>query len=193
LPVLPQCRFYISYTVFELPLQLVTKKFGPGKTLPIFTLLFGLFSLVMGFVKNYGQAIGVRFCESLLCGTRPPTGARAPSLLSSLTPPAFSFSSVLGIAEGAIFPGLAFYLSRFCAPNVLLESRRSPPLTQNCPPTDRKDELGFRLSCYLVCTPAAGAFGGLLASGLLKIDSIGPYRSWRYVPARSLSLLVRRR
>ncbi|TNY19435.1 putative MFS transporter [Rhodotorula diobovata] len=121
------CVFYISYTVFELPLQLVTKKFGPGKTLPIFTLLFGLFSLVMGFVKNYGQAIGVRF--------------------------------LLGIAEGAIFPGLAFYLSRFY----------------------RKDELGFRLSCYLVCTPAAGAFGGLLASGLLKIDSIGPYRSWRCI------------
>ncbi|TNY19420.1 putative MFS transporter [Rhodotorula diobovata] len=121
------CVFYISYTVFELPLQLVTKKFGPGKTLPIFTLLFGLFSLVMGFVRNYGQAIGVRF--------------------------------LLGIAEGAIFPGLAFYLSRFY----------------------RKDELGFRLSCYIVCAPGAGAVGGLLASGLLKIDSIGPYRSWRCI------------
>ncbi|GAA5890593.1 hypothetical protein JCM8208_004926 [Rhodotorula glutinis] len=121
------CVFYVSYTVFELPLQLVTKKFGPGKTLPVLAFLFGLFSLCMGFVENYGQAIGVRF--------------------------------LLGVAESCIFPGLAFYLSRFY----------------------RKDELGFRLSCYLVCTPAAGGFGGLLASGLLKIDSIGQYRSWRWL------------
>ncbi|GAA5848303.1 hypothetical protein JCM9279_001004 [Rhodotorula babjevae] len=119
------CVFYVSYTVFELPLQLVTKKVGPGKMLPILAFFFGLFSLCMGFVQNYGQAIGVRF--------------------------------LLGVAESCIFPGLAFYLSRFY----------------------RKDELGFRLSCYLVCTPAAGGFGGLLASGILKIDSIGQYRSWR--------------
>ncbi|KPV77704.1 uncharacterized protein RHOBADRAFT_11949, partial [Rhodotorula graminis WP1] len=118
---------YVSYTVFELPLQLVTKKIGPGKTLPALAFLFGLFSLCMGFVQNYGQAIGVRF--------------------------------LLGVAESCIFPGLAFYLSRFY----------------------RKDELGFRLSCYLVCTPAAGACGGLLASGLLKIGSIGQYRSWRVI------------
>ncbi|KPV77718.1 uncharacterized protein RHOBADRAFT_31279 [Rhodotorula graminis WP1] len=121
------CVFYVSYTVFELPLQLVTKKIGPGKTLPVLTLLFGLFSLCMGFVQNYGAAIAVRF--------------------------------LLGIGEGGIFPGLAFYLSRFY----------------------RKDELGFRLSCYIVCAPGAGAVGGLLASGLLKIGSIGQYRSWRCI------------
>lgn len=45
----------------------------------------------------------------------------------------------------------------------------------------RKDELGFRLACYIVCAPLAGAFGGLLASGILKLDSIGPYTRWRYV------------
>lgn len=47
--------------------------------------------------------------------------------------------------------------------------------------TDRKDELGFRLALYIVCAPLAGAFGGLLASGILKIDHIGPYRTWRLV------------
>lgn len=66
---------------------------------------------------------------------------------------------LLGVAEGAVFPGIAFYLSRFY----------------------RKDELGFRLSCYIVCAPAAGAVGGLLASGILKIHSIGWLRQWRYV------------
>ncbi|GAA5890625.1 hypothetical protein JCM8208_004939 [Rhodotorula glutinis] len=66
---------------------------------------------------------------------------------------------LLGIAEGGVFPGIAFFLSRFY----------------------RKDELGFRLACYIVCAPLAGAVGGLLASGILKIDSIGPYRTWRSV------------
>ena len=66
---LPLCS-YVSYTVFELPLQLVTKKIGPGKTLPALAFLFGLFSLCMGFVQNYGQAIGVRFRESLFSTRR---------------------------------------------------------------------------------------------------------------------------
>ncbi|GAA6005626.1 uncharacterized protein JCM10292_006718 [Rhodotorula paludigena] len=69
---------------------------------------------------------------------------------------------LLGIAEGGVFPGLAYFeslLSRFY----------------------RKDELGFRLSCYIVCAPLAGAFGGLLASGLLSIDNIGAYSGWRNI------------
>ncbi|GAA5836738.1 hypothetical protein JCM11251_002713 [Rhodosporidiobolus azoricus] len=66
---------------------------------------------------------------------------------------------LLGIAEGAIFPGLALYLSRFY----------------------RKDELGFRLACYIVCAPLAGAVGGLLASGFLKVDPIGRVHSWRLI------------
>ncbi|GAA6032527.1 hypothetical protein JCM8097_004800 [Rhodosporidiobolus ruineniae] len=66
---------------------------------------------------------------------------------------------LLGIAEGAIFPGLALYLSRFY----------------------RKDELGFRLACYIVCAPAAGAVGGLLASGILTLPAIGSVHSWRLI------------
>ncbi|BGP40877.1 hypothetical protein JCM10449v2_004842 [Rhodotorula kratochvilovae] len=121
------CVFYVSYTVFELPLQMCTKWIGPGKTIPILSFLFGLFSLCMAFVNSYGAAVAVRF--------------------------------LLGIAEGGVFPGLAYYLSRFY----------------------RKDELGFRLSCYIVCAPGAGAIGGLLASGILKIDHIGPYHTWRNI------------
>ncbi|GJN93535.1 hypothetical protein Rhopal_006592-T1 [Rhodotorula paludigena] len=119
--------FYAAYTAFEFPLQMVNKWIGPGKTIPILTFFFGLFSFVMTFVETFGAAVAVRF--------------------------------LLGIAEGGVFPGLAFYLSRFY----------------------RKDELGFRLACYIVCAPLAGAFGGLLASGILKLDSIGPYTRWRMI------------
>ncbi|GAA5881090.1 hypothetical protein JCM3774_003008 [Rhodotorula dairenensis] len=119
--------FYAAYVAAELPCQMFTKWIGPGKTIPAFTLMFGLFTFVMAYVKNFGAAIAVRF--------------------------------MLGVAEGAIFPGLAFYLSRFY----------------------KKDELGFRLACYIVCAPGAGAIGGLLASGILKIDSIGSISGWRSI------------
>ena len=66
---------------------------------------------------------------------------------------------LLGVAEAGVFPGFALYLSRWY----------------------RKDELGFRLALYIVCAPLAGAFGGLLASGLLKLEGFGMVRSWRII------------
>jgi MFS family permease len=59
----------------------------------------------------------------------------------------------------AVFPGIAYYLSRFY----------------------RKEEFVFRLSMYVVSAPLAGAFGGLLASGILKIPHIGKYHTWRMI------------
>jgi sugar phosphate permease len=58
-----------------------------------------------------------------------------------------------------MLPGIAYYLSRWYT----------------------KDELVFRLSLYIVCAPLAGAFGGLLASGILTIDSIGSVTTWRLI------------
>lgn len=43
----------------------------------------------------------------------------------------------------------------------------------------RKDELAFRLALYLSTAPLAGAFGGLLASGILKINGIGKVHTWQ--------------
>lgn len=37
------------------------------------------------------------------------------------------------------------------------------------------------MSLFLVASPLAGAFGGLLASGILKIDSIGSLTRWRMI------------
>lgn len=64
---------------------------------------------------------------------------------------------VLGIFEAGMFPGIAYYLSRWY----------------------RHKELTFRLSMYLVMAPLAGAFGGLLASGILKLPHFGGLHTWR--------------
>lgn len=58
-----------------------------------------------------------------------------------------------------MLPGIAYYLSRWY----------------------RRSELAFRLSLYIVMAPLAGAFGGLLASGILKLDHFGSLHEWRMI------------
>jgi len=58
-----------------------------------------------------------------------------------------------------MLPGIAYYLSRWY----------------------RRSELAFRLSLYIVMAPLAGAFGGLLASGILKLSNIGMLKTWRMI------------
>ncbi|PNS15960.1 hypothetical protein CAC42_4361 [Sphaceloma murrayae] len=66
---------------------------------------------------------------------------------------------LLGMFEAGMLPGIAYYMSRWY----------------------RRSELAFRLSLYIVMAPLAGAFGGLLASAILTLDSIGSVRSWRMI------------
>lgn len=64
---------------------------------------------------------------------------------------------LLGVFESGMLPGIAYYLSRWY----------------------RKAELGFRLALYIVMAPLAGAFGGLLASGILRLNGIGKVHTWQ--------------
>jgi len=66
---------------------------------------------------------------------------------------------VLGIFEAGMLPGIAYYLSRWY----------------------RRSELAFRLSLYIVASPLAGAFGGLLASAILNLESFGSLKRWRMI------------
>ncbi|KAL6825319.1 major facilitator superfamily domain-containing protein [Trichoderma camerunense] len=65
----------------------------------------------------------------------------------------------LGAFETGLLPGIAYYLSRWY----------------------RRSELAFRLAMYLVMAPLAGAFGGLLASAILKLPHFGSFTSWRMI------------
>ncbi|KAF2807074.1 MFS general substrate transporter [Mytilinidion resinicola] len=66
---------------------------------------------------------------------------------------------LLGIFEAGMLPGIAYYMSRWY----------------------RRSELAFRLSLYIVMSPLAGAFGGLLASGILKLPHFGGLHEWRMI------------
>lgn len=58
-----------------------------------------------------------------------------------------------------MLPGVAYYLSRWY----------------------RRSELSFRIALYVVMAPLAGAFGGLLASAILKLNSFGSTHSWQMI------------
>ncbi|KAI3536528.1 major facilitator superfamily transporter [Colletotrichum filicis] len=66
---------------------------------------------------------------------------------------------VLGACEGGLFPSLNMYLTMVY----------------------RRDEIAKRTSYLVSCTALSGAFGGLLAYGLLQMDSVGGYAGWRWV------------
>ncbi|KAJ4420166.1 hypothetical protein N0V82_004509 [Gnomoniopsis sp. IMI 355080] len=66
---------------------------------------------------------------------------------------------ILGVFEAGMMPGIAYYLSRWY----------------------RRSELAFRLSLYIVMAPLAGAFGGLLASAILRLPHFGGLHTWRMI------------
>jgi len=74
-------------------------------------------------------------------------------------PQACAVRFLLGVFEAGMMPGISYYLSRWY----------------------KRSELTFRLSLYLVTAPLAGAFGGLLAGGILKLPRIGGLTSWRMI------------
>lgn len=66
---------------------------------------------------------------------------------------------VLGACEGGLFPGLNLYLTMVY----------------------KREEQARRVSYLFVCTALSGAFGGLLAFAILKMDGVGGYAGWRWV------------
>lgn len=73
---------------------------------------------------------------------------------------------ILGACEGGLFPALNIYLTMIY----------------------RREEMAKRVAYLFVCTAISGAFGGLLAYGLLQMDGVGGYAGWRSV-SHSLHLI----
>jgi sugar phosphate permease len=66
---------------------------------------------------------------------------------------------VLGACEAGLFPALNLYLTMVY----------------------KREEQATRVSYLFVCTAIAGAFGGLLAYSILKMDGVAGYAGWRWV------------
>lgn len=66
---------------------------------------------------------------------------------------------ILGACEGGLFPGLNLYVTMVY----------------------KREEQAKRVSYLFVCAALSGAFGGLLAYLILKMDGVGGYAGWRWV------------
>ncbi|KAH6647778.1 major facilitator superfamily domain-containing protein [Truncatella angustata] len=74
-------------------------------------------------------------------------------------PQACAVRFLLGMFESGVMPGMSYYLSRWY----------------------RRSEFTFRVAVFVVMAPLAGAFGGLLASGITSMTNIGGLHSWRMI------------
>ncbi|KAI6126508.1 MFS general substrate transporter [Pisolithus sp. B1] len=54
--------FFISFSIFDCPANYIIQFVPPSRWLPGTMILWGLIMMLMGFVKNYPQLAGVRFC-----------------------------------------------------------------------------------------------------------------------------------
>ncbi|EED12163.1 MFS transporter, putative [Talaromyces stipitatus ATCC 10500] len=67
--------------------------------------------------------------------------------------------ALLGIAEGGLLPGMVLYLSSFY----------------------KRSDLALRIGLFYTAASLSGAFGGLLARGLIEIGPRGGLEGWRWI------------
>jgi MFS family permease len=65
----------------------------------------------------------------------------------------------LGMAEAGLFPGVNYYLSSWY----------------------KREEFGIRAAIFFAAAAVAGAFGGLLAAAIEKMDGIGGKPGWAWI------------
>ena len=83
---------------------------------------------------------------------------------------------LLGLFEAGMLPGIAYYMSR-----CKFHQCMTPDIRLNNISGYRRSELAFRLAMYIVMAPLAGAFGGLLASAILKLSHFGSTQRWEMI------------
>jgi MFS family permease len=67
--------------------------------------------------------------------------------------------SFLGLAEGGLFPAVAFYFTTWYP----------------------RYETGFRIAVFFSAAPFAGAIGGFLARGISHMDGLGGLHAWSWI------------
>ncbi|KAK4444591.1 putative high-affinity nicotinic acid transporter [Podospora aff. communis PSN243] len=67
--------------------------------------------------------------------------------------------SALGVAEGGLFPGITYYITMWY----------------------RRHECGLRMAIFFSAATAAGAFGGLLARGIMEMRGVAGLSGWNWI------------
>ncbi|KAK5134254.1 hypothetical protein LTR08_006798 [Meristemomyces frigidus] len=110
--------FFVPYILFEIPSNMLLKRFRPHVWLSLNMLLFGFTTAMQGVVTSYSGLLATRF--------------------------------FLGLFETGMFPGCFYLIGMWY----------------------RRHEAQKRFSFFFCSTTLAGAFGGLLAAAIGKMDGI---------------------
>jgi MFS family permease len=136
--------FFVPYVLFEIPSNVLLKKFKPNVWLSACMFLFGLTTICQGLVKNYSGLLATRF--------------------------------FLGLFETGMFPGCELSLyDHVCLDLTSIAGFYLIGMWY------RRHESQRRYSFFFSSTTLAGAFGGLLASAIGKMDGMRGYAGWRWI------------
>ncbi|TFK64617.1 MFS general substrate transporter [Pluteus cervinus] len=119
--------YFVAYVLFEVPSNIILKRFNPQIWLPTLTLSWGIVSLCQGLVTNQLQLYWIRI--------------------------------LLGITEAGLFPGVIYVFSVYY----------------------RRHERGWRVAIFFGGAALAGAFGGILAFLIAKMDGMGGKKGWQWI------------
>ncbi|KAK7953675.1 hypothetical protein PG988_014369 [Apiospora saccharicola] len=119
--------FFFPYAFFEVPSNLLLKKFRPSRWLPMIMVAWGTVMTLMGIVRNYEGLLAARI--------------------------------FLGVAEAGLYPGCAYYLTMWYC----------------------RHEIQLRQAMFFSAASIAGAFSGLLAFAISKMDGVGGLEGWRWI------------
>ncbi|CAO3589591.1 unnamed protein product [Absidia cylindrospora] len=118
--------FFIGYIIFEIPSNLMLKKIGPNKWIPLVMIAWGVTMCAMAAMTNTAGLLASRF--------------------------------FLGITEAGLFPGAIYYLSLWFT----------------------RQEQASRVAIFFSCATVAGAFGGVLAYGIMQLGGKG-LTGWQWI------------
>ncbi|KAK9764553.1 hypothetical protein K7432_007852 [Basidiobolus ranarum] len=119
--------FFIGYVIFEVPSNIILKKIGPSRWIPIVMITWAIIMMCIAAVRNASGLIASRF--------------------------------FLGVAEAGLVPGIVFYLSLWYT----------------------RQEQVLRIAISYSATIIAGAFGGLLAYGIIQMNGVSHLTGWQWL------------
>ncbi|KAJ5398544.1 hypothetical protein N7465_009033 [Penicillium sp. CMV-2018d] len=120
--------FFIPYVLFEVPSNVVLKKFKrPSAYLGLLVLTWGIVMTCTGLVQNFAGLMATRV--------------------------------LLGVFEAGFFPGAIYLCSYWYMPK----------------------ELALRISYFYCASALSGAFSGLLAAAIAKMDGTAGLEGWRWI------------
>ncbi|KAK9764896.1 hypothetical protein K7432_007216 [Basidiobolus ranarum] len=119
--------FFIGYVLFEVPSNIMLKKIGPSRWIPIVMIAWSVVMMCMAAVSNAAGLLASRF--------------------------------FLGLAEAGLFPGVIFYLSLWYT----------------------RQEQALRIALFFSAATIAGAFGGVLAYGIIQMGGVLDLTGWQWI------------